>query len=81
MGATITNLVHRQMIKDIVARRITCEVTGEVLDHRTCVVLLNRVGDPVMVLSQKGWKLTLEQGVDRDLAAMAVTVDPFTVKS
>jgi hypothetical protein len=73
---------HREMVKFLVSKQITCPRTGVVLDYRTCVVLLDRDGDPTAVVSQEGWKQIVAEGGDEKLRLHAqVTVDPETVKA
>ena len=73
--------VHRQMVRALVSRAITCPRTGDVLDVRTCVVLLDSDGDPVAVVSQQGWRQCIADGTAESLATTnGVTPDPDTVK-
>lgn len=48
--STMREIVDRENIRHLVARDITCQQTGEVLDVRTCLVVRNRDGDAVAVL-------------------------------
>jgi hypothetical protein len=74
---TLQELMHQNMITSLVQRNILCPVTREVLDVRTCVVLLDRDGDPTAVLSQRGHRETPAQV----LADLDLTVDESTVRS
>lgn len=38
-----------ETIKFLVSHKIICDVTGELLDYRTCCVLLDKDGDPCAV--------------------------------
>lgn len=73
--------VRCNMVDYLVGRTLTCPRTGEVLDSRTAVVLVDTDGDPAAVMSQAGWAefLTLEDYALR-LAGLNLTVDPATVK-
>lgn len=44
------DIVDKQMIKALVMRDITCQQTGKVLDTRTCLVVRDKEGDPILVL-------------------------------
>ena len=46
----------------LVQRDITCRVTGEVLDIRTCAVLVDPDGDPAYVLSPEGYAQLVVDG-------------------
>jgi hypothetical protein len=77
----LVSVVHRQLITHLVSRAITCPRTGEVLDVRTCVVLLDADGDPAHVLSQQGWAEVCREGGEQKLANIGLTVDPSTLRS
>lgn len=79
MTADIRTAVHAGMVRSLVMRAMTCPRSGEVLDVRTCVVLLDDDGDPTAVLSQRGWR-TLPDDIRADLTTAGVTVDPTTVR-
>jgi hypothetical protein len=49
--------VHAQLVRHLVMRDIMCPITGEVLDVRTCVVVLDQDGDPAAVFSPEGGRL------------------------
>lgn len=73
--------LRAELVRYLVKRNITCTRTGEVLDVRTCVVLLDSDGDPAAVLSQEGWREILaDPRIMADLAAANFTVDPSTVQ-
>lgn len=78
----LTKSVHRHLVRFLVSKAIFCSRTGEVLDYRTCVVLLDRDGDPAVVLSQQGWADIVAEGNDALLEKSAGLVpDPATVKA
>lgn len=77
----LTKSVQRALVTHLVSRAITCPRTGEVLDTRTCVVLVDREGDPAVVVSQKGWALIVEEGGDTRLKDLGLTADLATVKA
>lgn len=79
-GNPLVDRMYSEMVRGMVARQITCLRTGEVLDVRTCVVLVDRDGDPHTVLSQDGWAQVVASGGDVKLAALGVTVDETTVR-
>lgn len=72
--------MRRQMVTMLVQRAIFCPNTGQVLDVRTCVVLVDTDGDPAYVLSQDGWRNLVAEGMEATLAEKGITVDPATVK-
>lgn len=41
--------MNENMIRFLVQKYITCPVTGNILDMRTCAVILDRDGDPLAV--------------------------------
>lgn len=41
--------VRREMVRSLVMRRITCSITGQVLDMDTCAVVIDADGDPIDV--------------------------------
>jgi hypothetical protein len=73
--------LRQEMVRYLVSKNITCPRTGEVLDFRTCVVLVDRDGDPAYVISQQGWRLVTRstQAVDT-LRGAGLNPDPTTVK-
>ena len=80
---SLQDLLRQNVVLALVQRNITCPVTGEVLDVRTCVVLTDADGDPAGVLSQKGWRAiadgTLPDVLDK-LRAQGIGPDQATVK-
>ncbi len=46
---TATHWLHHALIKMLVQRHIFCPLTGNLLDIRTCVVVLDKDGDPAHV--------------------------------
>jgi hypothetical protein len=77
---SIMSIVRKNMVRDLAAEKIFCPRTGELLDYRTCVVLLNRSGHPAYVMSQNGWRQTPQPTRDY-LAVRGVVVDEATVTS
>lgn len=69
---TLQTQIHREMVRGLVQKQITCTVTGDVLDVRTCIVLVDRDGDPRHVLSPAGWK-KLDQEKRDHLASLGFT--------
>ena len=41
--------IRQNFVRSIVQRKITCTLTGKVLDFETCGVVLDKDGDPVDV--------------------------------
>lgn len=79
MSADIRTVVRRNMVKYLVGKAIFCPVSGEVMDVRTCVVLIDAEEDPIYVMSQAGWAATSAKQRET-LARMGYVVDPGTVK-
>lgn len=48
--STMWEIIDRENIRALVARDVTCQQTGKVLDHRTCLVVRDKDGDAVLVL-------------------------------
>lgn len=44
-------MLKKQMVRYIVQKYITCPVTGDVLDERTCIVVFDHEGFPLTVWS------------------------------
>lgn len=65
--------------RGIVARAITCPRTGEVLDIRTAVFLLDRDGDPAYVMSPSGFGQLTGVDLHNLLTKHGVTVDETSV--
>lgn len=51
--ANLRSIVDTEMIRFLVARDITCSVTGTVLDIDTCIVIRDTDGDPVAVFAHE----------------------------
>jgi hypothetical protein len=49
----IENAIRSEWTVGLVQRAIACRYTGDILDARTCAVLLDREGDPVEVMSPR----------------------------
>ncbi len=80
MAADLQTIIRPQLVRALVSRAITCPRTGEVLDVRTCVVLLDTDGDPLAVVSQRGWvEISGEPATLAALADAGVHVDRSTV--
>jgi hypothetical protein len=77
--STLQETVHREMVRHLVSKAITCPLTGAVLDVRSCVVLVDSDGDPVYVMSQTAWTLLTPEQVAA-LQAKGFVVDPATVR-
>lgn len=52
--------MRKELLRYLVSKTMFCPVSGRVLDVRTCVVFLDRDGDPSHVLSQEGWQRLAE---------------------
>jgi hypothetical protein len=52
--------VRAELVRYLVSRAITCPITGDVLDVRTCAVVLDADGDPAAVFSPKGGQLVAD---------------------
>lgn len=79
---SLQDTVRRNMVDYLVGRTLTCPNTGEVLDRRTVVVLVDSDGDPAAVISQQGWANVVEVGNEALLEKTAgLKVDPSTVKA
>jgi hypothetical protein len=68
MAVEFQDLMRKQLVLALVQRAIFCPVTHEVLDVRTCVVVLDADEDPTAVLSPEGYrqltKLAKAKGVE-----------------
>ncbi len=49
MFTELETRLRNELIRYLVQRAIFCPLTGQVLDYRTCTVLLDADGDPVSV--------------------------------
>jgi len=79
-GNPLVDKIRDTMARGIVARTIVCVRTGEVLDYRTAVILVDTDGDPVLAMSQRGWAEVVLEGGDALLKAThGLTADPTTV--
>lgn len=47
---SMKEIIDTEMVRHLVARDITCQRTGEVLDVRTCLVVRDGDDDPIAVL-------------------------------
>lgn len=74
--------IKAAMVRNLVQKTIVCPVTEEVLDARTCVVILDRDDDPRLVVSQAGWKIREPVMLQLDgFVHGGWHVDPSTVKA
>lgn len=78
----LERMMRNELIKYLVQRKIFCPATKEVLDVRTCVVFLDKDGDPADVVSQAGWRLLRDEHPEKveQLKGMGYFVDETTVK-
>jgi hypothetical protein len=76
----VQNAIRTAIVRLLVQRAIVCPVTDEVLDVRTCVVLLDRDGDPRIVLSQAGYQ-ERKDALTKSLGAQGWTVDEATIEA
>lgn len=51
-------IMRKNLVRFLVQKSIFCPITGEVLDIDSCVVILDPDGDPSMVISPEGYRLT-----------------------
>lgn len=72
--------MRAQLKLSLVQRHIFCPVSGDVMDVRTCVTVLDKDGDPNMVLSPAGWDAIRDESLPKLLAA-GYTVDDPRVKA
>ena len=52
----IENILRQNLVKYLVQRHMFCPISGDVLDVRTCVVILDSDGDPFEVISPRGYR-------------------------
>lgn len=73
--------MHRELVKYLVGKAITCPRSGAVLDYRTCVVFLDTDGDPTAVMSPDGYADMIVTQPDTLpwLSEKGITPDPNTV--
>lgn len=81
---TFEEKMRANLVQFIVQRQIFCTLTQEVLDVRTCVVVLDTDGDPHAVFSPNGYRRIVEiaerTGVDPiDTLAPGFTWDQSTI--
>jgi hypothetical protein len=80
MAHDLQTVVREQMRRAIIGLMITCRRTGEVLDVRTAVFLVDADGDPVVAASQEGWRQMVADGTAETLERVhQLTADPTTV--
>ena len=51
---TLEKILRDELVRYLVSKAIFCPITHQVLDERTCVVLNDTDGDPLIVLSPDG---------------------------
>jgi hypothetical protein len=79
-NTTLEKILRDEMVRYLVTKAIFCPVTGQVLDERTCVVLNDIDGDPLMVLSPDGWtRIAAKVENQARLLEKGVTVDLNTI--
>lgn len=84
VGDSLRTMLRKNLIKHLCGQQITCMRSGEILDYRTCVVLLDSDGDPRAVLSQSGYASLVAINPDtiaERLSSAGLTVDESTVKA
>lgn len=57
---TFEQTIRQNFVKFLVQKAIFCPLTGDVLDVRTCVVILDKDGDPTAVISPDGYRRMVE---------------------
>lgn len=53
---TFEQNIRHNFVKYLVQKAIFCPITGDVLDVRTCVVILDKDGDPHAVISPGAYR-------------------------
>lgn len=53
----IEEKMRKEMVRYLVQREIFCPYTGHLLDIRTCVVLVDKDGDPEIVMAPEAWEV------------------------
>lgn len=64
---TFEQTIRQNFVKFLVQQKIFCPITGDVLDVRTCVVILDADGDPAGVISPAAYRRIAEMAEDRGL--------------
>lgn len=73
------HLDHR-LRRWLVSRQMSCPRTGEVLDIRHAVFVMDPEGDPRMAMSQRGWAQVVAEGSVPELARHGFRADLATIK-
>lgn len=84
MTNPLEDQMRKALLRSIVQRQIFCQLTGDLLDIRTCVVVLDSDGDPTAVFSPKGYQWIMDAAKGRDpqtILAPGNTFDPTTIPS
>lgn len=58
----LRNKFHTEMIRSLVSKTMICPITGELLDYRTCSVIVDSDGDPALVYGSDMRELVAENG-------------------
>lgn len=75
--STMERMFRQELVKGLVQRKITCLLTGAVLDYRKCGVVLDTDGDPNDVFHESAVVIVQELLKDTEFT---VAVAPFTGK-
>lgn len=67
----IENILRQNFVKYLVQKAIFCPISGDVLDVRTCVVVLDSDGDPSAVFSPRGYRQLLDASERTGLGVLA----------
>lgn len=62
---------RKGMIRAMVQKAIFCTVSGDLLDIRTCVVVLDADGDPAAVFSPEGYRIIKRVADDKGANPLA----------
>jgi hypothetical protein len=57
------DIIRKNFVKYLVQKQIFCPITDEVLDVRTCVVIVDNDADPYSVISPNAYRRMLDTGV------------------
>ena len=68
---TFEQTIRQNFVKFLVQQKIFCPVTGDVLDVRTCVVILDADGDPTQVISPRAYRELLDASERTGLGILA----------
>lgn len=72
--------LDRDLRRWLVGHQITCPRTGEVLDIRHAVFVMDPDGAPHMAMSQRGWSQVVAEGSVPELAKHGFRADLATIK-